>query len=211
MYPFGLTNAPAIFQWLMQRVLDGVNPEDDPDFTDAYIEDVLVFSRTAEDHVEHLRVVLDRLCKAGLKLKPKKCHFVHQSIEYLGYMITPEGLLPNPHLTEAVSSILVPTNVTEVRQFLGLASHYHRFVKNFAKIASPLHGLTRTSAEFEWTQECQAAFDQLKNKLETPFKAWAPSCHRSSNMDWCTQWLMPATHYYQQSETTAFLSWRLSL
>lgn len=74
--PFGLTNAPAIFQRLMQRVLDGVNPEDGPDFTDAYIDDVLVFSRTAEDHVEHLCAVLDRLRKAGLKLKPKKCHFV---------------------------------------------------------------------------------------------------------------------------------------
>ena len=133
----------------MQRVLDGVNPEDSPDFTDSYIDDVLVFSRTAEDHVEHLRAVLDRLRKAGLKLKPKKCHYVRQSIEYLGHMITPEGLLPNPHLTEAVRSIPVPTNVTGVRQFLGLASHYHRFVKNFAKIASPLHGLTRKSAEFE--------------------------------------------------------------
>ena len=82
-------------------------------------------------------------------------------------MITPERLLPNPHLTEAVRSIPVPTNVTGVHQFLGLASHYHCFVKIFAKIASPLHGFTWKSAEFEWTQECQAAFDQLKNKLET--------------------------------------------
>ena len=163
--PFGLTNTPAIFQRLMQRVLNGVNPDNGPDFTDAYIDDVLVFSRTAEDHVEHLRAVLDRLRKAGLKLKPKKCHFVQQSIEYLGHMITPEGLLLNPHLIEAVRSIPVPTIVTGVRQFLGLASHYRRFVKNFAKIASPPNGLTQKSAEFKWTQECQAAFDQLKNKL----------------------------------------------
>ena len=99
--------------------------------------------------MEHLRAVLDRLRKAGLKLKPKKCHFVRQSIEYLGHMITPEGLLQNPHLSEAVRSIPVPTNVPGVRQFLGLASHYCHFVKNFAKIASPLHGLTRKSAEFE--------------------------------------------------------------
>lgn len=98
----------------MQRVLDGVNPEDGPDFTDAYIDDVLMFTRTAEDHVDHLRAVLDKLRKAGLKLKPKKCHFVRQSIEYLGHMITPEGLLPNPHLTEAVRSIPVPTNVAGV-------------------------------------------------------------------------------------------------
>lgn len=82
-------------------------------------------------------------------------------------MITPEGLLRNPHLTEAVRSIPVPTNVTGVRQLLGLASHYRRFVKNFVKIASPLHGLTRKSAKFEWTHKCQAAFHQLKNKLET--------------------------------------------
>ena len=123
--PFGLTNAPAIFQRLMQRVLDGVNPKDGPGFTDA------------EDHVEHLRAVLDRLCKAGLKLKPKKCHFAPQFIEY------PEGLLPNPHLTEVVRSILVPTNVTGMRQFWDL---HHHFVQNFAKITSPLRGLTRKSA-----------------------------------------------------------------
>ena len=106
--PFGLTNAPAIFQRLMQRVLDGVNPEDGQSFADVYIDDVLVFSQTADDHVEHLRMVLDRLRKAGLKLKPKKCHFVRQSIEYLGHVITPEGLLPNPHQAEAVRSFPVP-------------------------------------------------------------------------------------------------------
>ena len=165
--PFGLTNAPAIFQRLMQRVLEGVNPKDGRDSADVYIDDVLVFSQTADDHVEHLRVVLDRLRRAGLKLKPKKCHFVRQSIEYLGHVITPEGLLPNPHQAEAVKNFPVPTSVTGVRQFLGLASYYRRFIRNFARIASPLHSLTRKSAEFQWTDECQSAFDHLKDKLTT--------------------------------------------
>ena len=111
--------------------------------------------------MEHLLAVLDKLRKAGLKLKPKKCHFIRQSIEYL------DGLLTSPHLTEAVRNFPVPTSVTGVRQFLGLSSHYRRFVQNFSKIASPLHRLTWKSTEFEWTHESQAAFDQLKNQLET--------------------------------------------
>ena len=91
---FGLTNAPAVFQRLMQRVLGGANPEDGPDSVDVYIDDVLLFSRTAEDHIEHLRVVLAKLRQAGLMLKPSKCHFIRKSIEYLGHVITPQGLLP---------------------------------------------------------------------------------------------------------------------
>ena len=117
--------------------------------------------------MEHLRAVLDKLRKAGLKLKPRKCNFIRQSIEYLRHMITPEGLLTSPHLTEAVRNFPVPTSVTGVCQFWGLSSHYRCFVQNFAKIASLLHRLAQKTTEFEWTHECQAAFDQLKNQLET--------------------------------------------
>ena len=144
-----------------------MNPEDGAAFTDAYTDNVLVFSQTAEDHVEHLRAVFDRLCKVGLKLKPKKCHFIRQSIDCLGHVITPEGLLMSPHPTEAVRNFLVPTSVTGVRQFLGLSSHYRSFVKNLVKITSLLYSLTQKSPEFEWTHECQAAFHYLKSQLET--------------------------------------------
>ena len=90
--PFWLTNAPAIFQRLMQRVLSNLNPDEGVPFVEVYIDDVLIFSRTLEEHIEHIQMVLECLLEAGLKLKPGKCHFVRKSVEYLGYLITPEGL-----------------------------------------------------------------------------------------------------------------------
>ena len=101
--PFGLTNAPAVFQRLMERVLAGLNPEDGPDFVKVYIDDVLVFSHNLEDHLEHLRLVLLRIREAGLKLKPSKCCFVTTNVEYLGHVLTPEGLKPNTSTVSAVA------------------------------------------------------------------------------------------------------------
>ena len=110
--PFGLTNAPAVFQRLMQKVLDGLNPDEGPDFVEVYIDDVLVFSRTMEEHVEHLRQVLARLRKAGLKLKPTKCHFIRQAVEYLGHVITPDGLKPNPKQVSAIQDYLFRSRIS---------------------------------------------------------------------------------------------------
>ena len=160
--PFGLTNAPAVFQRLMQQVLSGLNPVEGPDFVAVYLDDVLVFSEALDDHLMHLRLVLERIGQAGLKLKPAKCHLVRQEVEYLGHTITPNGLLPNPKLIEAVRDFAVPMSLKETRRFLGLASYYRRFVPRFAKIARPLHQLTRKNVTFEWTPLCQTAFDQLK-------------------------------------------------
>ena len=93
--PFGLKNAPAVFQRLMQRVLMGLNPVDGPGFVSVYLDDILVFSETFEEHLEHLRQVIERLSGAGLKLKPSKCHSIYQRVEYLGHLITPSGIHPN--------------------------------------------------------------------------------------------------------------------
>ena len=131
--PFGLTNAPAVFQRLMQKVLDGLNPDEGPDFVEVYIDDVLVFSRTMEEHVKHLRQVLERLRKAGLKLKPTKCHFIRNSVEYLGHVITPDGLKPNPKQVSAIQDYPAPESVSQVRQFLRMTSSYRRFIEGFAK------------------------------------------------------------------------------
>ena len=163
--PFGLTNAPAIFQRLMQQVLQGLNPAEGPSFVSVYIDDVLIFSRSLEEHLHHIGLVLDRLQEAGLKLKPSKCHFVCQQVEYLGHLITPRGLLPNPKKVGAVVDFPVPTSVTQVRQFVGLASYYRRFIEGFARVAAPLHRLTKQDVEFQWTGECQDALDMLKKKL----------------------------------------------
>ena len=149
----------------MQQVLDGLNPEDGPEFVEVYVDDVLIFSRTMSNHLEHLREVFERLKKANLKLKPAKCHFIRQSLNYLGHKITPSGLEPNPQQIEAVQRFPVPENLSQVRQFLGLASYYRRFVEGFATLACPLYALTRKNAVFAWTKECQVAFESLKTKL----------------------------------------------
>ena len=116
---FGLTNAPAVFQRLMQCVLMGLNPEKGPDFVAVYIDDILVFSRTLEDHIDHLRLVFERLVETGLKLKPAKCRFVQKEVEYLGHIITPQGLKTNPRLVAAVQEFLTPQSLQEVCRFLG--------------------------------------------------------------------------------------------
>ena len=109
--PFGLTNAPSVFQHLMQRVLSGLNPEEGRDFISVYIDDVLVFSQNLGDHLKHLKhlkLVIDRLQTAGLKLKPSKCQFLRREVDYLGHMITPHRLKTNPRLVSAVSEFRPP-------------------------------------------------------------------------------------------------------
>lgn len=122
--PFGLTNAPSVFQRLMSHVLMGLNSDDGPDFVAVYIDDVLVFSRTLTDHIEHLKLVIGRLQEVGLKLRPKKCHFIRREVEYLGHVISPDGLKPTLKLTAAVVDFPTPSSVWEVRQFLWLSSYY---------------------------------------------------------------------------------------
>lgn len=157
--PFGLCNAPVTFQRLMQRVLTGL------DWCFIYLDDILIVSSTFEEHL--LREVLARLRKAGLRLKPGKCHLLKQKVCFLGRIISEEGVYPDPVKTEKVKEYPAPTDVTSLRQFLGLASYYRRFVKNFAKIAAPLHSLTRKNMVFQWLEACEAAFCQLKELLVT--------------------------------------------
>ena len=163
--PFGLTNAPAVFQRLMQKVLNGLNPARGPGFVVVYIDDILIYSRTLDDHLSHIGQVLNRLQAAGLKLKASKCHFLRQEVEYLGHLITPKGLLPNPNKVCAVTNYPAPASVTQVRQFVGLVSYYRRFVRNFARLAAPLHRLMQKDITFYWTMECQEAFEALKKRL----------------------------------------------
>ena len=127
--PFGVCNGPATFQCLMQQTLRGLG-----DFCSVYIDDMIIFLRTVEDHVEHLRSVFDRL-----RLHPAKCDFASPEVVYLGHPISADGILPNPGKVEAVRSFKNPTGVKEVREILGLAGYYRQFVPNFAKVAGPLH------------------------------------------------------------------------
>ena len=159
--PFGLCNAPATFQRLMQVVLSGL----EWDCCFVYIDDILIASKTFEDHLNHLSLVFERLRKAGLRLKPTKCHFLRDQVPYLGYVISKEGISPDPSKTEKVKSFPRPKDATSVRSFVGLASYYRRFVPNFATVAAPLHRLTKKNVPFEWSRECEDSFCMLKSLL----------------------------------------------
>ena len=140
--PFGLCNAPATFQRLMQIVLAGIEWK----FCFVYLDDILICSETFEEHLQHLSAVLERLHKANLTLKPKKCFFLQRVVVYLGHVISQNGVSPDPEKTSKVKQFPVPKDVSSVRQFLGLASYYRRFVPKFAAIAGPLHNLTKKNA-----------------------------------------------------------------
>ena len=140
--PFGLTIAPAVFQRLMQQVITPLNPSSGPDFVSVYLDDILVFSRTLEQHLQHLKTVIDKLSGVGLKLKPSKCRFAQEELEYLGHMVSRGGLKTSPRLVEAFQQFPVLRSVHNVRRFLGLLSYYRKFIRDFAKIARPLHQLT---------------------------------------------------------------------
>ena len=142
--PFGLCNAPATFQRVMQWVLAGLEGRS----CFVYLDDVLMASETFTDHLQHLREVLTRLRSAGLRLKPKKCHLLQREVLFLGHVIAANGICPDPAKTEMVQHYPSPTDVTKVRQFLGLASYYRRFIPAFSHIAFPLHALTKKDAHF---------------------------------------------------------------
>ena len=159
--PFGLCNAPSTFQRLMQTVLVGLEGKT----CFVYIDDILVCSRTFDDHVRHLQAVFDRLRTANLKLKVQKCVFLRDEVQYLGHTISKHGIAPDPSKVSKVQNFPVPTDLNKLRQFLGLASYYRRFIKNFAAVAAPLHALTKKDVSYVWTVQCQEAFQQLKQLL----------------------------------------------
>ena len=159
--PFGLCNAPATFQRLMRTVLAGL------DWCSAYLDDILIVSTTFEEHLERLQEVLTRLRTAGLRLKPQKCHLFTAEVRFLGHVISKDGIRPDPAKTERVKEFPHPTDVASLRQFLGLASYYRRFVPGFSKIAAPLNSLTKKNTDFFWTAQCEAAFTQLQDLLTT--------------------------------------------
>ncbi|KRZ85815.1 Retrovirus-related Pol polyprotein from transposon [Trichinella sp. T8] len=144
-----------------------------------YLDDVIVFGKTAEGHRARLREVLRRLREVGLKVKPKKCRLIKRKVAYSGHIISEKGIATNPCKTCAVT----PTCVTELRQFLGLASYYRKFVNGFANIAAPLHRLLEKGAEWDWSKACQSAFDALKYHLTSaPILAY-PEFHRRFTVD----------------------------
>ena len=158
--PFGLVNAPATFQRLMEVVLAGLARK----VCVVYLDDILVFGRTLTEHNANLGRVLERIRMAGLRLKPRKCHFALEEVEYL-HLVSTDGVRTDPKKLRAVEEFPIPPDLKTLRSFLGLASYYRKFVPGFAKVAGPLHALTRKDVPFLWTSECQSAFVKLKALL----------------------------------------------
>ena len=157
--PFGLSQAPAYFQRLIHEVLKGIT------FAFGYLDDILIFSPDNNTHLKHLEIVFQRLKEADLKLKASKCNFFKKHIQYLGHLVSGEGIEPLPEKLEAVRKMPPPTTPKEVRQFLGLVGYYRKFVPKFADIARPLTNLTKLDIPYEWTTRCQEAFEFLKEML----------------------------------------------
>jgi RNase H-like domain found in reverse transcriptase/Reverse transcriptase (RNA-dependent DNA polymerase)/Integrase zinc binding domain len=159
--PFGLTNAPASFQNLINDTLR----EHLDDFVVAYLDDVMVFSKTYEEHVRHVRIVLKLLKQKNLPVKLSKCEFHKNSISFLGYIVSNEGLRPDPQKIKAVEEWPTPENVKDVQAFLGLTNYYRKFVWDYSKVAKPLTDLTKKDVPFLWEKNCRKAFDGLKDAL----------------------------------------------
>ena len=159
MVPFGLAQAPAYFQLLMNKVLKELK------FAMTYLDDIIIFSQDELQHLEHLEIVFSHLREAGLKMKHSKCDFFKSEIHYLGHLISPEGISPLPNKLDSIRHMPVPNNAEEIKQFLGLNGYYRKFVPRFADISRPLTTLTKKDAKFEWTSACQKSFKLLKEAL----------------------------------------------
>ena len=161
--PFGLCNAPATFQRLMNKVFaDNLGQ-----FITVYLDDILIFSRTMEEHWQHLRWALSRLREAKLYGRLHKCEFLKDQVDYLGFEVSPHGIQASPEKVRAIIEWPKPKGVHDVRSFLGLASYYRRFVRGFSEMARPLTALTRAGVDWEWSIPQHQAFNRLKLALTT--------------------------------------------
>lgn len=159
--PFGLKGAPATFQRLMDQTLKGLLGSD----CFVYLDDIVIYSNSIEDHISKLNNIFQRLLLAKLKLQPQKCHFLKREIIYLGHKCSQNGCEPDPEKTNTIQNIREPTNVKEIQSFLGIANYYRRFIPNFAKTALPLVKLTRKNNQFQWDDNCSSSFNTLKQIL----------------------------------------------
>ena len=174
--PFGLTNAPATFQRLMESCLGEMHLN----WCIIYLDDVIVFSKTPEEHLIRLRGVFQKMREVGLKLKPSKCEFFKDRIAYLGHIVSKSGIETDPKKISDIKEWPQPKTVTDVRQFLGFTNYYRKFIKQYTQVANPLnklisgHNAKKKNKRVEWTQECEDSFQSLKKICtETPVLAYA--------------------------------------
>lgn len=161
--PFGLKNAPSTFQRVMDNILVGIQNER----CLVYMDDIIVYSPTIQEHLSRLSEVFKRLRSANLKIQPDKCEFLRKEVAYLGHLITQEGVKPNPSKVECILNFPQPRNAKDIKSFLGLAGYYRRFIPNFAKTSKPLTKLLQKDITFNFDSECVKSFNELKQALTT--------------------------------------------
>jgi predicted aspartyl protease len=168
--PFGITNAPSTFERCMEMVLQNCQWKT----CLIYLDDIICFGSSFEQHVERLSNILQQLSDAGLKLKPSKCHFFQEELVFLGHKVTKTGVTTDPEKIKALSEWPSPRNIKEVRSFLGFCSYYRRYVKNFAEISEPISCITRKeNGKFVWSEKAETAFQRLKQALiDAPILAY---------------------------------------
>ena len=158
--PFGLSQAPAYFQRMINEVIEGCGR-----YAQAYLDDVLIYSRDFETHMEHVEEILQRFKANGLKIKKDKCEFFRQELEYLGHILTGKGIRPVPEKLVAIQNMPAPTTVKEVQCFMGLMNYYRKFVPHYSSFARPILELVKDDVEFEWTPLREQCFQTLKEYL----------------------------------------------
>uniref|UniRef100_A0A803JEW5 Gypsy retrotransposon integrase-like protein 1 n=1 Tax=Xenopus tropicalis TaxID=8364 RepID=A0A803JEW5_XENTR len=157
--PFGVSTAPAIFQHAMDQILQGI------DHVVCFLDDILITGSTVEKHLALLDKVLSKLKASGVRVKLSKCHFLQESVEYLGYRIDAQGLHPTETKLTAIVNAPSPSNVSELRSFLGLLNYYGRFLPNLSTLLQPLHELLQKDTKWAWSAECEKAFQDAKQRL----------------------------------------------
>ncbi|XP_034594577.1 uncharacterized mitochondrial protein AtMg00860-like [Setaria viridis] len=169
---FGLTNAPAYFIEELDK------------FVVVFIDDILIYSEIAEEHEEHLRIVLEKLRGHQLYAKFSKCKFWIEKGAFLGHVLIAKGVAIDPEKIEAVSEWQEPKSVTKIRSFLSLAGYYRRFIENFSKIAKPMIELLKSSVSFVWSDKCKGSFQELKTPLTTTLVLTLPNVRKDFVNEW---------------------------
>ncbi|SAL97626.1 hypothetical protein [Absidia glauca] len=157
--PFGVVNGPASFKRFMHGVLRGLGR------TMVYLDDVIIYSKSVEQHEQDLRLVLARLAKYDFKISRNKCQFFCKEVKFLGFLMSGNGVRSDPIKTEPIKNWPQPTSAKDVQQFMGLCAFYHKFMENLSTKAKPLYALLKADKTFEWTPQAQAAFEELKTRL----------------------------------------------
>ena len=204
--PFGLTNAPSTFMRLMNEVLRAFIGK----FVVVYFDDILIYNKSMDEHLDHLRAVFNALRDARLFGNLEKCTFCTDRVAFLGYVVTPQGIEVDKSKIEAIQGWPVPTTITQVRSFLGLAGFYRRFVKDFSTIAAPLHELTKKGVSFSWGKAQEHSFHMLKDKLTHAPLLQLPDFNKTFELECDASGIGMGGVLLQEGKPVAYFSEKLS-